>query len=110
MAKWYGVIGFAETMETSPGIWEDVITERSYYGQVLSTTRRAQSDGQVLDNINVTNRISILADPFVEQHSHLIKYLTFKGTEWEVSSIEFKYPRLVLTAGGVYNGPKASTS
>lgn len=110
MAKWYGVIGFAEPTETSPGIWEDVITERNYYGQIHHTTRRAQSAGQVLDNIEVTNRISILADPFAEQHSHLIRYLSFMGTRWEVSSIEFKYPRLVMTAGGVYNGPKASTS
>lgn len=110
MAKWYGVIGFAETMEASPGIWEDHITERNYYGQVLQTTRRTQTSGQIIDNIEVTNRISILADPFVEQHSHLIRYLTFMGARWEVSSIELKFPRLVLTVGGVYNGPKASTS
>lgn len=110
MAKWYGTIGFAETIETSPGIWEEVITERNYYGQVHQTTRRTQSSGQMLDNIDVTNRISILADPFVEQNSHLIRYLTFMGTRWEVSSIELKYPRLALTVGGVYNGPKASTS
>lgn len=110
MAKWYGVIGFAETIETSPGIWEESITERNYYGQVHQTTRRSQASGQVLDNIEITNRISILADPFAEQNSHLIKYLSFKGARWEVSSVEFKYPRLVMTAGGVYNGPKASTS
>ena len=110
MAKWYGVIGFAEPKEIRPGIWDDVITERTYYGQVHQTTRRTQPASQVLDNIEVTNRISILADPFVEQNSHLIRYLTFMNTRWEVSSIEFKYPRLVMTVGGVYNGPKASTS
>lgn len=30
MAKFYGAIGFADTVETEPGIYEERITERSY--------------------------------------------------------------------------------
>ena len=30
MAKYYGVIGYVETVETSPGVWEEQITERNY--------------------------------------------------------------------------------
>ena len=32
MARYYGRIGYAETVETIPGVWEEVITERNYYG------------------------------------------------------------------------------
>ena len=35
MAKFFGKIGFANTEETSPGIWSGVV-ERPYYGDVIS--------------------------------------------------------------------------
>ena len=28
MAKFYGVIGYAETVETKPGVWKEEITEK----------------------------------------------------------------------------------
>ena len=106
MAKWYGQIGYAETVEVSPGVWEEKITERNYYGEVLQTTRRLQSSGQVLDDVEITNRISILSQPFAEQKIQSMRYLTFMGSKWKISSVEIKYPRLLLTIGGVYNGQK----
>ena len=36
MAKFYGVIGYAETLETSPGVWTEQITERNYYGDLIN--------------------------------------------------------------------------
>ena len=30
MAKYYGVIGYAETVETAPGLYEEQLTERNY--------------------------------------------------------------------------------
>ena len=104
MAKWKGVIGYAETKETSPGIWEEVITEYSYRGDVVQNTRRLQSSGQVNDDIEITNRISILADPFARTNFYSMRYISFAGTKWKVSSVEVKFPRLILSVGGVYNG------
>lgn len=37
MAKFYGVIGYAVTEETKPGVWAEKIIERMYYF-VLSKT------------------------------------------------------------------------
>ena len=31
MAKYYGKIGYAETVETAPGVWKEQITERNYF-------------------------------------------------------------------------------
>lgn len=104
MAKWYGVIGYAETVETSPGIWEEKITEHSYYGDLIQNTRRLQTSGQVNDDIEVANRISIVSDPFANQNFHSMRYVEFMGAKWRVSSVEVQYPRLILTVGGLYNG------
>lgn len=107
MAKWYGIIGFAETRETVAGVWEEQITERYYYGDVLRNSRRLQTVDQLNDNINVSNEISIVADPFANQNFHSIRYIVFMDTRWKVSNIEVQYPRLILTLGGLYNGKQA---
>lgn len=104
MAKWYGKIGYADTVEIRPGVFKEQITEREYFGDVLHNNRRLQTSDQVNDNINVSNRISIIADPYANENFHSMRYLSFMGTNWKVSSIEVTYPRLVLTLGGVYNG------
>lgn len=110
MAKWFGKIGYSETVETDPGIWTEKITEREYYGDVYRNSRTFQNSGSVNDDINVNNSISIVADPFAYQNFHNIKYVEFMGTLWKAYNIEVQYPRLSLTIGGVYNGDTASTT
>lgn len=107
MGKWYGVIGYAETVETEPGIWEERITERSYYGDIVRNNRRLQNSGFVNDDININNEISIVADPFAYQNFHAMRYVEFMGAKWKISTVEVQYPRLILSIGGVYNGGQA---
>ena len=103
MAKYYGIIGYAEAVETAPGVWKEQITERNYYGDVIRNTRRLQSANQLNDNVNVSNEISIVADPFAYQNFHSMRYVEFMGTKWKITNVEVQYPRLILELGGVYN-------
>lgn len=104
MAKFYGKIGYANTVETKPGVYEEQIVERSYYGDLIRNTRRLQSADQVNDDINISNEISIVADPYATNNFHTMRYAVFMGTKWKISNVEVLYPRLILTLGGVYNG------
>lgn len=105
MAKWFGKVGYAVTEETEPGVWEDVITEREYYGDMTSDRWKRQNSGEVNDNITLANVISIVADPFAYQHCSKIAYVEILGEKWKVSDIDaIQRPRLTLTIGGVYNG------
>lgn len=104
MAKFYGVIGFAEMVESAPGVWSEDIVDHYYYGDLIRNSRRLQSGDQVNDDINVTNEISIVADPYANQNFHKIRYAVFMGAKWKVSNVDVQYPRLILTLGGVYNG------
>lgn len=104
MAKFYGPIGYSVTEETAPGVWEEKITERMYYGDLIRNTKKLQSTDQLNDNINIANEISILADPFAYDNFHSMKYVSFMGAKWKIISVEVQYPRLILTVGGVYNG------
>ena len=105
MAKYYGAIGYAEQIEIRPGVYKDQITERMYYGDLIRNTyRRLESSGNLNDDINISNEISIVADQFAYQNFHLMKYIVFMGTKWKISNIEVQHPRLILTTGGLYNG------
>lgn len=104
MAKWYGAIGYAVTVETDPGVWEETITERSYYGDTIRNTRMIQNSGEVNDNVNISNQISIVADPYANQNIYAMRYIEFMGTKWKITNVDVQYPRLILTIGGVWNG------
>jgi hypothetical protein len=109
MARFYDVIGYGASEETpaESGIWVDTITEVAYYGDVIRNTR-ALVDGEGLNNdISVGNSISIVADDFANQNFLNIKYVRWAGVYWTVTSVEVRSPRLILTLGRVYNGPKA---
>jgi hypothetical protein len=103
MAKYYGMIGFAETVETSPGIWKEHIKEYPYYGDLVRSSRRLEQSNKVNDDINLSNDISIVADPFARENFHAMRYVTYLGTKWKVTNVDVQYPRLVLSTGGIYH-------
>lgn len=104
MAKFYGKVGFAMTEETTPGIWTEEIVEKDYYGELTRNTRRYEQSGHLNDNLNISNTVSIIANPYALQNLQFIRYVEFLGAKWKVSDVEVQYPRLILSVGGVYNG------
>lgn len=111
MAKFYGPIGYSISEETSPGVWaQEHLVERNYKGDVLQNYRKVSQGESINDDIDVSNRISIVADPFAMQHFHTIKYVKWMGAYWKVTTVDASQrPRLILTIGGVYNGETAAT-
>ena len=106
MARFFGAVGYGESVETPPdsGVWEDVITEFEYYGDVIRDTRKLEPGESLNDNIVVVNSISIVADEYAIKHFFKIKYVRWAGTLWTVKNVEVKSPRLILSLGSVYNG------
>ena len=107
MGKWFGRIGYAEQLETTPGVWEEKIVERNYYGDVVRNYRKLEPSGEVNDNINVSMEISIVADPYAIQNFHAMRYIEYMGSLWKLSNVAVNYPRLILQIGGLYNGQQA---
>lgn len=105
MAKFHGLIGFCEQVENLdyPGTWEEQITEKHYGGDLLQFSRNTKSDG-INDDITITNKISLIMDSYLNANAFSIRYVTFMGVRWKVSSIEVIFPRLILSLGEKYNG------
>ena len=105
MAKFYGAIGFSETAETRPGVYEDVIVEKKYYGDAKKTARRLESGLSVNDNVVADTIISVLSDAYGFRNFFAIRYVKWMGVAWKVSHVDVQVPRLILTLGDVYHGP-----
>jgi len=104
MARFYGNIGYGESVETAPGVWQDVIVEFPYFGDIVRNARSLQEGEKINDDLTVGNSISVVADAYANEHFHAIKYVQWAGTLWDVTDIEVQSPRLILRLGGVYNG------
>lgn len=106
MTRWFGKVGYSETVETDPGVWESQDTVREYYGDIVRNTTRWRGNSESTnDDLIVTTQISIVADAFAFEKFHSIKWIEFMGAKWGVDSIDPNQPpRLILTLGGVYNG------
>ncbi len=106
MAKFYGKIGYAETVENpdDPGVWTENIIEKFYYGDVTKNSKRYESGEKINDNVIISNSFSIIADAYLYDHFSNIRYIEWMGVKWNVNYVEVQRPRLILNAGGVYNG------
>ena len=105
MSKWYGKIGFTYTGEIEPGLWvESEVIECQYFGDIMSNRWKRQNSGNVNDDINISNQISVLADPYAVNHVSSMTWIEFSNEKWKVTDVEVQYPRLIITLGGVYNG------
>lgn len=104
MAKFCGIIGYEQTVETEPGIYEETIITNQYYGDVIRNSRRLQDNSKINSDINISNQFSIIADPFANNNFHSMRYIEYMGTKWKITDVEVQYPRLILSVGGVYNG------
>lgn len=105
MAKFCGMLGFSEQVETAPGVSLPKTVEHLYYGDVSRNLRRLQSSTEsVNDGFALSNEISVLLDPYALENYYNLQYVTYMGVRWKVTTVEIRYPRLVLNLGGKYNG------
>ena len=105
MTRCAGKIGYGVPRETDPGVYEYLVTERHYYGDVKQSNRKLRDSDDVNPNVVLQNIIEIMADQFVWDNIDRIIYILWNGVRWNISGVEVKRPRLILTIGDVYNGP-----
>jgi hypothetical protein len=111
MARFYGAVGFDHGYHekpNDPSVYDpDRMVERYYFGDVVKHTRKWENDEGKNDDLNITNRISIVADDYTVQHCSAIRYVKWAGACWKVVSMDVERPRIILTLGGVWNGDTA---
>ena len=107
--KFFGNVGYVDTEETKPGVYEEVCTERPYYGDMDRMIGKWQSADKLVDDKRLNNEVSIVADEYAFKHFSSIHYVVIEGVKWNVDTITVSHPRLILEVGGLYNERKQET-
>lgn len=110
MAKFFGVVGYAHEVKPRPGVTEEEIVEREYYGEIVRSSRTLVESSHVHDDLGVNTSISIMADAYASEHFFAIRFVEWAGTLWKVDEVTPQRPRLLLRLGGVYHGSRQPAS
>lgn len=112
MSRFFGPVGFVFSKEINEGsgIWELVPNEVNYRGEVTKNVKRWEKGDGLNSDINVSNTISIVADPYAFDNLFAVRYVKWLGHYWEITNAEVQDRRIVLGIGGVYNGPTVASS
>jgi hypothetical protein len=109
--RFHGTVGYAASEESAPGVWKDVITERTYYGDVIRNSRTLQPPSlvppEVNDTLSLENSFSIMADAEAYANYMNFRYVEWEGNRWTITNAEIRRPRIILTIGGLWNGSAA---
>lgn len=100
--RYYGRIGFAVSTETSPGVMENKMVYKPYYGDVLYSLGYWQNK-EINDDIKMQNRISVICDDYIQDNLGYAKIIEFDNHFWKIQSFTLEYPRVIITIGGLYN-------
>ncbi len=104
MARFCGKLGFSHTKETRLGIYEEVVEEKTYYGDIIKDTRLNEKSSNLNDNISISNKVSVISNDYLIQNVSHLKYVVYLGAKWEVKSFDIERPRIIIYLGGLYNG------
>ena len=106
MAKFSGNIGFVKNAETyeGSGVWIEEIIEKPYRGDVVNDVIKWQDSSKVNENLNISNKFSIVADTFAMQNIGNMRYVDYCGTKWKIMTVDINRPRIIIYLGGLYNG------
>lgn len=108
MAKQSVILGYGFQKEIRPGVYApDDFVEVQKVAEPLENFRYQASD-KVSEDITTSDEISVIADKFACKNFSNIRYVKYMGANWKVASVRLRYPRIILTLGGVYNGRTAS--
>ena len=90
-------------MKSMIRIWNEVVEEKNYYGDLTNRSRRWQQGQDLIDDVTITNELTITTDPYIIENLTNIKYVVIMGIKWKISNITLSAPRLTLSLGGIYN-------
>ena len=106
MAKKKCKITFISEVESpvGSGVWRPQKTERYYKADIINNVRGLTPGEGTNNNVTVSNRFSIVGDPYANANFSAMRSIYWMGAEWEIKSVSIEYPRLILEIGGVWNG------
>lgn len=97
-------VGQVEDPE-QPGVFKDKIEEIKVIGSLIREAQYPSRGelGGTIRNVSLQNRMDVIMDSRLKDKIFNIRYASFLGSKFYVTTIEVKRPHIHLTLGGVYN-------
>lgn len=103
---YHGKLGFITTVDKGHGIRGKESVERYYYGDLKRISWHRADPQAVNTGLNISNQLSIMGDPFLDENLSDLKWVEFKNKKWAVTNVEVEPPRIVITMGDLYVNSK----
>lgn len=103
--RYSGKLGIVQQTQTSPGIWEETVTEHDVLGTMKQRSETLATGDNVLPRASTTTSVSLLAQGVGPQDNSMLRYLTHAGKRWTITTVVDQPPRIVLYFGEEYHGP-----
>lgn len=107
--KYYGSIGFSETVQDGLDRWVVQIKEYQYAGDINRVSTGWKTSEHLVDDISVSMEISFVGDLHARNNYNKIRYAVWNGVKWRVTNVTENHPRIILTLGGEYNDEGGAT-
>jgi hypothetical protein len=89
MARFHGEVGFGSQVELAAGVWDDVVIEKTYFGDIVRNHRKFNEGESVNDDLSLlSNSISIVSDTYANEHIFAIRYVKWAGSLWKVTDVD----------------------
>lgn len=104
MTKYAGKIGLkADPVETEPGVFEEVINEIDFTGDIMLSPLRWSGSELAQDTITANHKFEVIAsDELISDFTDAV-YVLWQNRRWVVKSIEYVRPVIRISLGGLYN-------
>ena len=107
MTRFSDKVGYVSQGSLVDGVQEVVVTERVYKGEVLENISSLQDGEKVNDDIRLQDRVSLIADAYGLENFSQIRFVVRMGIPWIAQTVRVERPRIIISLGGVYHGPRA---
>lgn len=102
-------VGFGSNQELEPGIYDDVLEEKTYYGEILENRRSFDQGTTLSGDVKITNQFSIMGNTYLFDNLEKIRYVRYRNQLWTVT-VDEGYPRVTFNLGGLYHGQAPETT
>lgn len=104
MARYSGLVGYAEQVETSPGVWKNREQSRMMKGDIIRQNANFSDNGKVNSDVTFNHRVSLIGDAYAFGNYFNMKWIVVEGRKLEITSVEVHRPRIIVGLGGLWNG------
>lgn len=103
MNRFAGDIGFAVPVDNGQGGFHEDIVPKRYTGYVKYQTLKQSDASDLSPRLSMKSTIiEILANDNIIANFQNIRWVEFRGSKWEVDSVDYPYNRIALRLGGMY--------